>query len=53
MGHERVVAVASKDALTVYVKEILKKGDVICTMGAGDIYAVADDIISYITNMAS
>lgn len=52
-GNAHVVAFASKDALLIYAKEQMRPGDVIVTLGAGDIYGVADGIITYITSLSA
>lgn len=46
-GQEQVVAFASTDALVQHVRAQIKPGDVVCTMGAGDIYGIADDIMQH------
>lgn len=41
----------SKEALRSYLSEIIKKGDVVITVGAGDIYETHSDIINSIKNI--
>ncbi len=45
IGKDNVQAV-SKEELITRLHEILRKGDIIFTMGAGDVYKLAGDIIS-------
>ena len=52
-GHSHVVAFASKDALSIYAKEQMRAGDVVVTLGAGDIYSVADGIITHIISSSA
>ena len=47
LGQEHVVAFASSDALLEHVYAQIAKGDVVCTMGAGDIYRMADGIMQH------
>ena len=48
MGKDNVLAVSTKEEIIQKLKDILKKGDVVFTMGAGDVYKLADDIINLI-----
>ncbi|MBI2049340.1 UDP-N-acetylmuramate--L-alanine ligase [Candidatus Roizmanbacteria bacterium] len=48
MGKSNVMAVSTKEEVIQKLKDTLKKGDVVFTMGAGDVYKLADDIINLI-----
>ncbi len=50
-GRDRIKAVESKSDLIGILKNSLKIGDVIFTMGAGDVYKLKDDIIPIIKNL--
>jgi UDP-N-acetylenolpyruvoylglucosamine reductase len=49
-GHRNVQAFESRDALLKHAQTIMKKGDVVVTMGAGDIYKVISRIKSQKSN---
>jgi len=51
LGKNNVFAVGSTGELMAKLKNIIKKGDVIFTMGAGDIYKLGDDIIKEISKL--
>nr|WP_026166517.1 UDP-N-acetylmuramate--L-alanine ligase [Gracilimonas tropica] len=44
-GHKNVKYVENKEEITKTLKEIAKEGDIIITMGAGDIYRFGEDFI--------
>ncbi len=50
-GRSRIKAVKAKGDLINLLKDSLKAGDVIFTMGAGDVYKLKDDIIPLISNL--
>jgi len=45
-GHKEVIYVEGFKKAVSYLKEILKKGDVLITMGAGDVWKVGEQILS-------
>lgn len=47
----KVVICTSKEDVMDKLKEVVRKGDVVFTMGAGDIYKLADDIIRVIASL--
>lgn len=50
-GRENIHAYESNEGLMLELEKILKRGDVIFTMGAGDIYKLEDDIIRIINRL--
>lgn len=49
-GHRNVVYVEDKNLLAVRVLELLEPGDIVITMGAGDIWKVGEDILRRLQN---
>ncbi|MFV1883149.1 MAG: UDP-N-acetylmuramate--L-alanine ligase [Balneola sp.] len=47
-GHKQVIYVEDKNAVTGKLKEITKPGDIIITMGAGDIYRSGESFVTEI-----
>lgn len=47
-GHRNVVYVEDKNEVHERLKEIIKPGDIIITMGAGDIYKSGDKFVEEI-----
>ncbi len=45
-GHKHVSYISDKDAIPSRLEEILKAGDMVITLGAGDIYKVGDALIN-------
>jgi len=45
-GHKEVIYVEGFKKAVSYLKEILKEGDVLITMGAGDVWKVGEQILS-------
>jgi UDP-N-acetylmuramate--alanine ligase len=45
-GHADVRFVAQKQALSATVMEMIRPGDVVLTLGAGDIYRVGPELLS-------
>jgi UDP-N-acetylmuramate--alanine ligase len=45
-GHKHVSYIPDKDAIPSRLEEILKAGDMVITLGAGDIYKVGDALIN-------
>jgi UDP-N-acetylmuramate--alanine ligase len=45
LGHRQVVYIPNKEDVTDYLSEILRKGDLVITMGAGDICKIAEDLV--------
>ena len=45
LGHRHVVYIPNKDDVTDYLSEILHKGDMVITMGAGDIWKIGEDLM--------
>lgn len=48
---EKIILISSEDELTDKLRELIKPGDVLCTMGAGDVYKHKDAIIPLIDNL--
>ncbi|RZB30767.1 MAG: UDP-N-acetylmuramate--alanine ligase [Desulfobacteraceae bacterium Eth-SRB1] len=44
-GHKEVICVRGLKASSSCLKEILKKGDILLTLGAGDVWKVGEDIL--------
>ncbi|MDY6854345.1 MAG: UDP-N-acetylmuramate--L-alanine ligase [Thermodesulfobacteriota bacterium] len=44
-GYKNISFLPDKDRIASHLKKILKKGDLLITMGAGDIYKVGDELI--------
>lgn len=49
-GHKNVIYVEDKKEVTETLKEVAKPGDIIITMGAGDIYRSGEDFVDEIEN---
>lgn len=49
-GHKHVIYVEDKNDVTEKLKEISKAGDIIITMGAGDIYKYGEEFVTELTN---
>lgn len=47
-GHRNVVYVEDKNSVSDKLKEIIEPGDIIITMGAGDIYKSGDTFVDEI-----
>ncbi len=45
LGHRQVVYIPEKDNVTEYLKSIIRKGDMVITMGAGDIWKVGEALM--------
>ncbi len=45
-GHKNVIYMSSIDDAVLYLKNILKKDDLLLTLGAGDVYKVGDMLLS-------
>lgn len=52
-GHRNVQYVADKAHLAAHVRELLQPGDIVVTMGAGDIWKVADELLAEIALAAA
>ncbi len=44
-GHKEVICVRGLKASSSCLKKILKKGDILLTLGAGDVWKVGEDIL--------
>ena len=44
-GHKKVSYIAGKDKIAPHLMDVLEEGDMIITLGAGDIHKVGDDLI--------
>jgi UDP-N-acetylmuramate--alanine ligase len=45
-GHRQVVYIPSKEEVPEYLKSIVREGDLVITMGAGDIWQVGESLIT-------
>jgi UDP-N-acetylmuramate--alanine ligase len=45
-GHKEVIYLEDVKSTTLYLKEILKAGDILLTLGAGDVWKIGEEIIS-------
>lgn len=45
LGHRQVVYIPDKDNVVTYLKDFIHEGDLVITMGAGDIWEVGEDLI--------
>jgi UDP-N-acetylmuramate--alanine ligase len=45
VGHKNVIYIQDKNELLPAIREIIRPGDIVITIGAGDIYKVADSLI--------
>ena len=48
LGHRQVVYIPEKEEIAEYLKEIVRKGDLVITMGAGDIWKVGEQLVEHI-----
>lgn len=51
LGSDRVLAYGSKEELLRALVKFVRKGDVVMTVGAGDIYKLKDDIIQILSRL--
>ena len=49
LGHRQVVYIPDMKNVTDYLEEIVRKGDMVITMGAGDIWKVGEELIERMT----
>ena len=45
LGHRQVIYIPDKEEVTDYLKRIVHKGDLVITMGAGDIFRIGEALI--------
>jgi UDP-N-acetylmuramate--alanine ligase len=50
LGHRQVVYIPDKENVTDYLQRIIHKGDLVITMGAGDIWKVGEALIKRLKN---
>jgi len=44
-GHKNVSFIDDKDRIAAHLIDVLKEGDILITLGAGDVYKVGDKLI--------
>jgi UDP-N-acetylmuramate--alanine ligase len=49
-GHKNVVYIPDKEDVTEYLMEFLSSGDMVITLGAGDVWEVADGVLEELRN---
>ena len=44
-GHKNVIYIPNKENILNELKNVIKEGDIIITMGAGDIWKIANELV--------
>ena len=49
-GHKNVICVSDHEAAVAAVEEVIKRGDIVLTLGAGDVWAVGETLLEKIAS---